>query len=185
MHEFVLVPVMVPALCCAGCRPRTCRHHTSHCSSPPANILHVLAFSISSTLKAPTVGPQGRGKNSGRHTNAAPYQCATVAPQLSTVCINSSIIDYTAPSVYRTLPAMVSRVGNRRTWQVASEAAALIVECQAAFDPFSFKALASLPMVPNPPRVRNVFRIRTASAPETFGSASELRCLVRCSNETV
>ena len=37
--------------------------------------------------------------------------------------------------------------------QVSSEAAALLVECEARFDPFSFNALASLPFVPNPPEV--------------------------------
>lgn len=39
-------------------------------------------------------------------------------------------------------------------WQVASEAAALLVECKTSFHPFSFNALASLPLVPNPPKVR-------------------------------
>ena len=37
--------------------------------------------------------------------------------------------------------------------QVSSEAAALLVECEARFEPFSFNALASLPVVPNPPEV--------------------------------
>ena len=37
--------------------------------------------------------------------------------------------------------------------QVSSEAAALLVECETSFQPFSFNALASLPLVPNPPKV--------------------------------
>ncbi|CAM9652144.1 unnamed protein product [Ectocarpus fasciculatus] len=36
--------------------------------------------------------------------------------------------------------------------EVSSEAAALLVECEASFQPFSFNALASLPLVPNPPK---------------------------------
>ncbi|CAM9312557.1 unnamed protein product, partial [Scytosiphon promiscuus] len=36
--------------------------------------------------------------------------------------------------------------------EVSSEAAALLVECEASFQPFSFNALASLPPVPNPPK---------------------------------
>lgn len=37
--------------------------------------------------------------------------------------------------------------------QVSSEAAALLVECETSFQPFSFNALASLPLVPSPPKV--------------------------------
>ncbi|CAM9453097.1 unnamed protein product, partial [Sphacelaria rigidula] len=36
--------------------------------------------------------------------------------------------------------------------EVSSEAAALLVECQASFEPFSFNALATLPKVPHPPK---------------------------------
>ncbi|CAM9697488.1 unnamed protein product [Pylaiella littoralis] len=36
--------------------------------------------------------------------------------------------------------------------EVSSEAAALLVECRTSFHPFSFNALASLPLVPNPPK---------------------------------
>lgn len=43
--------------------------------------------------------------------------------------------------------------------QVSSEAAALLVECEARFEPFSFNALASLPFVPNPPEVSAGFMV--------------------------
>lgn len=47
----------------------------------------------------------------------------------------------------------VSMCQRRECRQVSSEAAALLVECEASFQPFSFNALASLPLVPNPPKV--------------------------------
>ncbi|CAM9581753.1 unnamed protein product, partial [Laminaria digitata] len=108
------------------------------------------------TIPPEETGGLGGGGGAGATVAAVPMdpripkiriktrQLAQISGQRLVAMVDSWDVGHVFPSGHYV--ASLGPVG-----EVSSEAAALLVECEARFEPFSFNALASLPIVPNPP----------------------------------